>query len=149
MESFEDLYGEIVLDHSRRPRNFGELPDATVTVEGENPSCGDEVTLQLRLLGEEIEEARFTGSGCAICMASASLMTQKLKNRDRAFAGRLFDAFHHAIKEGSAPGGAPDVPLGDLAALAGVRQFPQRVKCAMLPWETLRQALRESGAPHA
>jgi nitrogen fixation NifU-like protein len=135
--NFEELYQEIVLDHSRRPRNFGTLTDATVTAEGRNPTCGDEITLQLKLEGGQIEEARFTGQGCAICMASASLMTRAIRQHPEEFARDVFERFHQAIEGGA----ESERPLGDLAALAGVRQFPQRVKCAMLPWQTLNQAL--------
>ncbi|MEO7934057.1 MAG: Fe-S cluster assembly sulfur transfer protein SufU [Chthoniobacterales bacterium] len=137
--NFDEIYQDIILDHCRAPRNFGPMDDADITTEGENPTCGDEIKLQLKVRADEIEDARFTGQGCAICMASASLMTRTVKKHSTTFAQKVFEQFHGAI------GGQTENldALGDLAALAGVQQFPQRVKCAMLPWETLRVALTQ------
>ena len=135
----EDLYQTVILDHSRKPRNFGEMPDATVTVDGDNPTCGDEVHLHLRIDGDKLEKVSFTGSGCSICMASASMMTQKIKEKTRTEADALLHDFQGMIT-GNAPGPAPKA-LGDLRLLAGVRKFPQRVKCATLAWHALKQAL--------
>lgn len=140
--NLEELYQEIILDHSKRPRNFGALPDATVTVKGDNPSCGDEVELALRLTPERVDEVRFTGHGCAICMASASLMTIKIRQKSRAEVTRLLTGFHDML---TAPDPGPPPPeLGDLQVLAAVRRFPQRVKCAMLSWRALEQAFVQS-----
>jgi nitrogen fixation NifU-like protein len=130
-----DLYQEIILDHAKRPMNRGTLENATVTVPAENPSCGDELTLQLRLAGGRIEDVRFTGQGCAICMASASMMTRAIKGKPCDEAGTLFRQVHDGVR------GAGEMPKGEIAALAGVREFPQRVKCALLAWEALREAL--------
>jgi nitrogen fixation protein NifU and related proteins len=139
--SIADLYQEIVMDHARRPRNFGQLQNATVSAQGENPSCGDEVNIELKISGDQIEDARFGGEGCAICMASASLMTQAIKRRPCECARSLFTEFQNLLEGGEAA--ATDFKrLGDLAALAGVRDFPQRVSCAMLPWRALQQALQ-------
>lgn len=145
---FEELYQSIILDHSRRPRNFGELPDATVTASGDNPSCGDQITVQLKL-GENghLDDVKFHGDGCAICMASASMMTTKVKAKDRASAETLRDEFQSMFADHTAANVAPpSKALGDLRLLQGVRKFPQRIKCATLAWHALRQALSEDGA---
>jgi nitrogen fixation NifU-like protein len=137
----EELYREIILDHSRRPRNFGELPDATVHVRGDNPACGDEIDVAVKF-GDDgrLEQVKFTGRGCAISQASASMMTAKLKGKNRDEASAMLRAFENLIL-----GNGNDAPhrLGDLRLLAGVRKFPQRVKCAMLAWRALEQALRQ------
>ena len=137
----EELYQEVILDHSRRPRNFGELPDATVRVHGDNPACGDEIDLAVRL-GRDgaIEEIKFSGHGCAISQASASMMTTKLKGKGRDEAMLTLRAFQDLVT-----GHANDTSesLGDLRLLRGVRKFPQRVKCAMLPWRAIEQALQQ------
>jgi nitrogen fixation protein NifU and related proteins len=138
----EELYQEVILDHSRRPRNFGELPDASVKVHGDNPACGDEIHLAVKFDGNGgLEEIKFTGHGCAISQASASLMTTKLKGKSRADVERMLRAFHDLVtsEENDAPKN-----LGDLQVMRGVRKFPQRVKCAMLPWRAVEQALRQS-----
>jgi len=140
----EELYQQVILDHSRRPRNFGELIDPSVHVHGDNPSCGDEIDLGVRF-GEDgsLEELKFTGHGCAISQASASLMTMKLKGKSRAAAHEMLNAFHELVAgEGDDQGGTGS--LGDLRLLRGVRKFPQRVKCAMLAWRALDQALQQN-----
>lgn len=138
----EELYQEVILDHSRRPRNFGELPDATVKVHGDNPSCGDEIHLAIKFDGSGgLEEIKFTGHGCAISQASASLMTMKLKGKKRAEVEQMLGAFRDLVT--SEKSEAPK-NLGDLQVMRGVRKFPQRVKCAMLPWRAVEQALRQS-----
>ncbi len=138
----EELYQEVILDHYRRPRNFGELPDAAVRVHGDNPACGDEIHLGVKFDGNGgLQDIKFTGHGCAISQASASLMTTKLKGRTRAEVEEMLHAFHDLVTTGN-----NDVPktLGDLRVMRGVRKFPQRVKCAMLPWRAVEQALRQS-----
>ena len=137
--NIEELYQEIILDHSKRPRNFGTLPDATVSVKGDNPSCGDEVELSVKLTPESIEALRFTGHGCAICMASASLMTTKLRGKSRLEGQATIDAFRQMLTAPE-PNEAPS-SFGDLLVFGAVRRFPQRVKCAMLAWRALEQAL--------
>ena len=134
----KDLYRDVILDHNRQPRNFGRLPDATGSAEGHNPLCGDQLSLTVRLNGERIEDIRFEGKGCAISTASASLMTEAVKGKDRAAARSLFDQVHALLTR---PEGAPNASLGKLAALSGVREFPARVKCASLCWHTLNAAL--------
>jgi nitrogen fixation NifU-like protein len=135
----EDLYQQVILDHSRRPRNFGEIADAAVKVHGDNPSCGDEINLSVRFgAGGGVEDIKFTGQGCAISQASASLMTMKLKGKSRSEAEAMLRAFHDLVTTETAD---PPKALGDLRLLEGVRKFPQRVKCAMLSWRAFEQAL--------
>lgn len=137
-----DLYQEVIVDHGRRPRNFGRMEHASHSAEGYNPLCGDRLTLYLRLSGEVIAEARFEGVGCAISTASASLMTEALKGKTIGEAEALFAGFHALLT-----GSGESVPLGKLQALAGVRAFPSRVKCATLAWHTLHAALQRTSAP--
>jgi len=138
----EDLYQEVILDHSRRPRNFGELADPAVVVHGDNPACGDEIHLGVKFgEGGILQEIKFTGHGCAISQASASLMTMKLKGRNRAEVMEMFRAFHDLVTDETAE---PIQSLGDLRLMQGVRKFPQRVKCAMLAWRAVEQALQQS-----
>lgn len=145
MSDLRDLYQEVILDHNRHPRNFGTLEDATRTAEGYNPLCGDRLTLYLKLDGDRILDVRFTGQGCAISKASASLMTDSLKGRTLAEAEQLFQSFHDMVTAG--PGGSADTSkLGKLAVLAGVAEFPARVKCASLAWHTLHAALHDEPA---
>lgn len=134
-----DLYRDIILDHNRQPRNFGDLADASASVEGFNPLCGDRLTLRLRLDGDRISDIRFCGEGCAISTASASLMTEAVKGKTRAEAMALFERMHALLTDDEAP---TDESLGKLAALSGVREFPARVKCASLCWHTLASALQ-------
>jgi nitrogen fixation NifU-like protein len=143
MSDLSDLYQEVILDHNRRPRNFGVLADATRTSQGHNPLCGDRLTLYLKIDRDRIAGIAFEGSGCAISKASASLMTDAVKGASVTDALALFDRFHAMITT------PPEQPIdeegvGKLAALAGVRQFPVRVKCASLAWHTLKAALTDT-----
>ena len=139
----KDLYRDVIVDHNRAPRNFRKIPDADQVLEGFNPLCGDKLTLYLKLDGDTIKDLSFEGSGCAISMASASLMTERLKGKTRGDAEQLFDTVHDLLtRDGSTDVGA----LGKLAVLAGVREFPSRVKCASLCWHTLKGALDGEGA---
>ena len=140
-----DLYQEVVLDHSRKPRNFGKLEGANRTAQGFNPLCGDRVTVYLKLRNGAIDEIRFEGSGCAISKASASLMTGALKGKQVAEAADLFRRFHLLVTQGPNEAEEPE-SLGKLVALSGVWEFPARVKCATLAWHTLKSALSEGGA---
>lgn len=142
--NFEELYQEVVLDHSKRPRNFGPLPEATATAKGDNPSCGDEVEVAVKLTPTGIEAVKFTGQGCAICMASASLMTLKVKAKPAAEALAMVAGFRHML---TAPVES-ELPesFGDLQVFGAVRRFPQRVKCATLAWRALEQALSAPAA---
>ena len=138
MSDLNDLYQEVILDHNRRPRNFHAMPGASHSAEGYNPLCGDRLTLYVRLDGDSIADLSFEGSGCAISKASASLMTDALKGHTTAEALALFDRFHQMV---TTPPDQPVEDLGKLSALAGVREFPVRVKCASLAWHTLKAAL--------
>ena len=135
-----DLYQEVILDHNRRPRNFGTLPGARAAV-GHNPLCGDRITVFLDRDGDTLKDVRFEGAGCAISKASASMMTESVKGKTRAQAERLFDAFHGMLTEDAPPDAAL---LGKLVVFSGVREFPVRVKCATLAWHTLRAALENA-----
>jgi nitrogen fixation NifU-like protein len=137
-----DLYRDVILDHNRRPRNFGPLDEANALAEGFNPLCGDRLTVRLNLADDRIENIRFEGQGCAISTASASLMTEAVKGRTRGEALALFDRIHRLLTDDAA--GAED--LGKLAALSGVREYPARVKCASLCWHTLASALKSPDA---
>jgi nitrogen fixation NifU-like protein len=143
MEELRNLYQEVIVDHSRRPRNFRAIADPSATAEGYNPLCGDKVTLYLKLDGDRIRDVAFQGSGCAISTASASLLTEALKGKTTEQAQALFDSFHQLLT-GSGPAGKE---LGKLAVLAGVREYPMRVKCATLAWHTLRAALKGERRP--
>lgn len=138
-----ELYRDVILDHNRHPRNFGHIEDPDGRAEGNNPLCGDQLSLTLRLDGERIADVRFEGKGCAISTASASLMTEAVKGRERAAVRELFEKVHALLTR---PEAAADASLGKLAALAGVREFPVRVKCASLCWHTLNAALAQRGA---
>lgn len=139
-----DLYQEVIVDHGRRPRNFGALPEASHQAEGFNPLCGDRLTLRLKLVDGVIAEARFEDSGCAISTAAASLMTEALKGLNASQVDALVDSFLAML---SGQRQATDAALGKLEVLAGVRQFPARVKCATLAWHTLRAALHAEHQP--
>ncbi len=138
-----DLYRDVIVDHNRSPRNRGSLPGASHHAEGNNPLCGDRLQLDVDLAGDLIRDLRFEGCGCAISTASASLMSEAVKGRTRGEAADLFNAVHGMLTGGS----ADTARLGKLAALAGVREFPARVKCASLAWHTLNAALAGDGAP--
>jgi len=146
MSDLRELYQEIVLDHSKRPRGFGKLEGATHSAQGYNPLCGDQLQLELRIDAGQVSDVRFTGKGCAISTASASLLTEAVRGRTLDDAHHLFERFHSAVT--TPPGEAIDAEsLGKLAALTGVREFPMRVKCASLAWHTLEAAARGEDAP--
>jgi nitrogen fixation NifU-like protein len=140
----KELYRDVILDHNRSPRNFGRLDPADAQAAGHNPLCGDKLNLTLRLQGDRVVDLRFDGQGCAISTASASLMTEAVKGRSRDEIARLFEQVHTLL---TAPTGEPAVQLGKLMALAGVAEFPARVKCASLCWHTLNAALECAPAP--
>ena len=161
-----ELYQEVILDHSKRPRNFGELPGADRRAEGYNPLCGDRATVFLKLDGERLSDVRFVGKGCSISTASASMMTESVKGKTRVEAEQLFERFHRLVTAGpdpARPGPAPELgkpslapelgkssiapELGKLAAFSGVSEFPMRVKCATLAWHTLKAAFEGESAP--
>jgi nitrogen fixation protein NifU and related proteins len=138
----KDLYRDVILDHNRQPRNFGRLDPADATADGHNPLCGDRLTVSLRLSGDTISDIRFEGHGCAISTASASLMSEAVKGRNRRGVQELFTQIHTLLTQ---PDAVVPETLGKLAALSGVREFPSRVKCASLCWHTLNAALDEGG----
>jgi len=144
MSSKEELYQQLILEHNKKPRNFGRLENPTHVAEGFNPLCGDHYHVFLRVNEAGIiEEISFDGSGCAISKASASMMTQSLKGKTEAQARGLFDAFHELIT-GEMEAGNGAVKLGKLAAFSGVWKFPARIKCAVLCWHTINGALEGS-----
>lgn len=138
MSDLSDLYQEVILDHNKRPRNFREIESPSHQAEGFNPLCGDRLNLYVQVDGDIITDLAFLGSGCAISKASASLMTDELKGRTVAEARALFERFHQVV---TTPPDQPVEELGKLSVLAGVREFPVRVKCASLAWHTLKAAL--------
>ena len=140
MGDLRDLYQEVILEHSKAPRNYHQLQDADHKAEGYNPLCGDHFTLYLRMEGDLIRDIGFQGSGCAISKASASMMTQSLKGKTRSEAERLFERFHSLVT-GQAASNGDHNDLGKLAVFSGVSEFPTRVKCATLAWHTLQAAL--------
>lgn len=137
MSELGDLYQEVILDHNRAPRNFRRLEGATRKAEGYNPLCGDQITLYLKLEGDVIREISFQGSGCAICKASASMMTDSVKQKTKAEAGVLSERFRRLVTTGNSDEGS----LGKLAVFSGVSAYPVRVKCATLAWHALKAAL--------
>jgi nitrogen fixation NifU-like protein len=140
VEQLDELYREVILDHFRQPRNRGELPDAQIKAEGTNPLCGDEIAFFLTLNGDRIQQVRFMGKGCAISQAAGSMFTEQLRGKTREEAERLVQAMK-GLMQGQEPD--PDVDVGDLESLAGVRKFPVRVKCAALAWNVIEQGLAE------
>jgi nitrogen fixation protein NifU and related proteins len=142
-DDLNDLYQQVILDHSRSPRNYGPLPQPSRQAHGRNPLCGDQVTVFVRTDGDRISEVRFEGSGCAIAQASASMMTSALKGKTLAEAQSLFERFQELVKTGQATGDE----LGKLGVFAGVHKFPARVKCAILCWHALLAALTDQPKP--
>ena len=137
-----ELYQQVILDHNKRPRNRGPLPSATRVAHGENPSCGDQCSVYVRLDGDRIAEITFDGSGCAISQASASLMTTQLKGKSTAEAEKLYEQFKEIVTTGKEPD-----EISDIAAFAGVHAFPARIKCATLGWHAALNALHGDAAP--
>ena len=138
MADLRDLYQDVILEHSKAPRNFRELANANHKAEGFNPLCGDHFTIYLDLEGETIKDVTFQGSGCAISKASASMMTQSVKGKSKEEAEKIFAGFHELV---TGEGNGDCQSLGKLAVFAGVSEFPVRVKCATLAWHTLQAAL--------
>ena len=143
MQDLTDLYQSVILDHNRRPRNRGKLPTANRVAHGDNPSCGDQCTVYLRLDGDRINEITFEGSGCAISQASSSLMTLNLKGKTVAEAEAIYADVHKLVTTGK----VDEDNLSDLAALAGVHQFPARIKCATLGWHAALNAAKGDEKP--
>ena len=139
MSELRDLYQEVILEHSKAPRNYRELPAANHKAEGFNPLCGDRFTVYVTMDGDSIKDISFQGSGCAISKASASMMTQIVKGKSTAEAEKLFDSFHKLVTGHASANG--EAELGKLAVFSGVSEYPARVKCATLAWHTLHAAL--------
>ncbi len=148
MSDLRELYQEVILDHNKKPRNFGVLEDATQVAQGHNPLCGDNVTVYLHVEGDTIQDISFNGSGCAISKASASLMTGELKGKTVAEAETLFQSFRELV---TGPEASEEVleEMGKLAVFSGVRDYPARVKCASLAWHTVHNALQGRTEPAA
>jgi nitrogen fixation NifU-like protein len=145
-EELDDLYREVILDHSKNPRNFRAMADATRSAEGHNRLCGDRLMLYVKVADGVIQDLSFQGKGCAINTAAASMMTEALKGKSVTEAETLFHRFHDVLTGG--PDEITEMPdLGKLAVFQGVRRFPVRVKCATLPWHTLVAALKDEQAP--
>jgi len=138
--SLRDLYQELIVDHGKQPRNFGKLASANHQHAGHNPLCGDKLMVYVKTVNNVIEEIQFEGAGCAISVASASLMTESVKGKSVAEANKLFGMFHEMVTEGKEPAES----IGKLSALSGVSEFPVRVKCATLAWHTLQAALENN-----
>lgn len=145
MNDLRELYQEVILDHSKRPRNLRALPEANRKAVGHNPLCGDRATVYLRVEGDVVKEVSFEGAGCSISTASASMMTDALKGRTVAEAEALFERFHELVTADPSRAAAASAELGKLAVFAGVHEFPMRVKCASLPWHTMKAALDGGG----
>jgi len=139
MNDIADLYQELIIDHSSRPRNFRPIGGTASSAEGYNPLCGDKVKVYLQMDGDVVADASFLGDGCAISKASASLMTESIKGKTRAEVEKLFSEFHDLV---TGAGDSHSGRLGKLAAFSGLREFPTRVKCGTLAWHTLRAALK-------
>jgi nitrogen fixation NifU-like protein len=145
MSDLRDLYQDVILEHSKAPRNYREMPAANHKAEGFNPLCGDHFTVYLDLDGDSIRDIAFQGSGCAISKASASMMTQSLKGKTKAEAEELFGRFHDMVTGHAAAGSESEI--GKLTVFSGVSEFPVRVKCATLAWHTLQAALEGKQDP--
>jgi nitrogen fixation protein NifU and related proteins len=145
MSDLRQLYQEVILDHHKRPRNHGAMENPSHQAQGHNPLCGDDIKVYVRLDGDVVADVRFEGSGCAISQASASMMTAAVKGKTKAEAEALFAQFHQLVAEETA-GPVNSEQLGKLVVFAGVREFPMRVKCAVLAWHTLRAALHQNEA---
>jgi len=141
MDDMRDLYQEVILDHYRHPRNFKKLETANRSIEGYNPLCGDRITVYVLLEDDVIKDIAFEGAGCAICTASASVMTETIKGKTAAEAEEMFGKFHDLVT-GDPSEKANTEGLGKIAVFFGVREFPVRIKCATLPWHTVRAALK-------
>ncbi len=140
MNELQELYQQVIIDHNHNPRNFHEIENASHSSKGHNPLCGDKIDIYLTIKDDVIAEVSFTGSGCAISKASSSLMTEALVGKTIAEAEELFNIVHDMVTNGNADVDA----VGKLAVLSGVHKFPARVKCAILPWHTMKNALEKS-----
>lgn len=145
MSELRDLYQEVILDHNRNPRNFREIPDCGCSADGHNPLCGDRVKVFCKLDGDTVEDVSFQGEGCAISKASSSLMTETVRGKSRGEIDEIFEHFHRMVTTDGKP--PEDFALGKLKVMAGVAEYPMRVKCATLAWHTLQAALQGEAEP--
>ena len=145
MSELRDLYQEVILDHNRNPRNFRTIEDAHHHADGHNPLCGDKVTIYVTMDGDKIVDVSFQGEGCAISKASTSLMTESIRGKSRAEISTIFEHFHTMVTSDGGPPEGSD--LGKLKVMAGVAEYPMRVKCATLAWHTLQAALEGDAEP--
>ncbi|NHZ73589.1 MAG: SUF system NifU family Fe-S cluster assembly protein [Nitrospirae bacterium] len=143
MSELTDLYQEVILDHNKHPRNFGQIEAADHCAQGNNPLCGDQLKLYLKMDGDRVAEVRFEGQGCAISTASASILTEVVLGKTLAEVETLFESFHELLTGDPSVAAEVDPELGKLAVFAGVREFPVRVKCATLAWHTLKAAISD------
>ena len=148
--SYRDVFGEILADHHESPRNWGKItdqPEGKITEEqGYNPLCGDKVTVFLKMNGDQVEKCTFEGEGCSICMASASIMTEKVQGHPKEEVAKLIEGFREKMQGAEHVAGMPEENAeDDIVALYGIKRFPVRIKCALLPWTTLKKGL-EHGA---
>jgi nitrogen fixation protein NifU and related proteins len=141
-DDINDLYQQVILDHCKQPRNFHEMPSASCSAQGRNPICGDQLKLFLALDGDKISDASFTGSGCCISKASASLLTENVKGKTKVDAEKMFEQVREMVTTGNIVG-----DVGKLAVFAGVHKYPARVKCAILAWHALMGALKGEAQP--
>jgi len=147
MSDLRDLYQDLILDHTKRPRNFGQMENANCRADGYNPLCGDKLTVFLDVDNGVVRDVRFQGSGCAISTASASMMTESIKGKTRAEVEALFEKFHHMLTGPQSVELEASDELGKLVVFSGVKEFPVRVKCATLAWHTLNAALKHQTEP--
>ena len=147
MSDLREIYQQVVLDHNKSPRNFCKLEDANRHADGYNPLCGDRISVYLRVEDDAVKEIGFQGQGCAICTASASIMTQAVKGKSEEDVQTLFHGFHRLVtEEEGAESDEERADLGKLKVFSGVREFPMRVKCDTLPWHTLHSAMTDEDA---
>jgi nitrogen fixation protein NifU and related proteins len=146
MSDLQELYQSIILDHNRRPKNYGALEGANHRAAGRNPDCGDEVSVELLVSDDRIQDVRFTSAGCAVSRAAASIMTQSIKGKSRAEVDALFERFRGLVTGTLKPTEQEARAMGEMAAFSGVARFPIRVKCASMPWHTLQAALRSDAS---
>jgi nitrogen fixation NifU-like protein len=148
--SYRDVFGEILADHHESPRNWGRLVDATKEEQGYNPLCGDKVTVSIKVDHEQVQSVHFEGEGCSICMASASIMTEKVQGHTKAEVFKLIEGFREKMQGAAVVDGMPaEDSEDDIVALYGIKRFPVRIKCALLAWTTLNKALKNETEVHS
>ena len=143
--NYRDVFGEILADHHESPRNWGKLPDATADEQGYNPLCGDKVMVSLKTDGKSVQACHFEGEGCSICMASASIMTERVQGHSKDEVLKMIEGFREKMQGAESVEGMPaENAEEDIVALYGIKRFPVRIKCALLPWTTLKKGLEKA-----